>query len=131
MSKRMPNQHKMALVCILLGYSILGWSAAAAESRPQIGLWYTVWWTKDDQFHHWTNCHLFPVKGSYTAGAPEVIAEHYRQFRDLGIDFLIMDDTNGAGNDGGRINDNIRAWFEFMDQKTHSHMYWQWWRNAS
>ena len=36
---------------------------------------------------------------------------------DLGIDFLIMDDTNCTGNDGGRINDNIRAWFDFMDAK--------------
>jgi hypothetical protein len=55
--------------------------------------------------------------GRYTAGDPAVIAAHYAQFRDMGIDFLIMDDTNGVGNDGGRINDNIRAWFDFMDRK--------------
>jgi hypothetical protein len=46
-----------------------------------------------------------------------VIAADYTQFRELGVDFLILDDTNGVGNDGGRINDNIRAWFEFMDRK--------------
>ena len=34
-----------------------------------------------------------------------------------GSTFLIMDDTNCAGNDGGRINDNIRAWFDFMDAR--------------
>ena len=44
-----------------------------------------------------------------------MIASHYAQFRELGIDFLIMDDTNGVDNDGGRIKDNIRAWFDFMD----------------
>jgi hypothetical protein len=91
--------------------------AAAEEIRPQDGLWLTVWWTQDDQFRHWVNCTRMPTAGRYTAGDPAIIARHYAQFRDLGIDFLIMDDTNGVGNDGGRINDNIRAWFDFMDQK--------------
>jgi hypothetical protein len=85
--------------------------------RPIFGLWYTVWWTQDDQFRHWTNCHRLPVRGRYSAGDPETITAHYAQFRDLGVDFLIMDDTNCAGNDGGRINDNIRAWFDFMDAR--------------
>ncbi len=90
---------------------------AAELSRPAIGLWYTAWWTKDDQFHHWSDCHVLPLRGPYEAGDPKVIAEQYAQFRDLGIGFLIMDDTNGCGNDGGRINDNIRAWFDFMDAR--------------
>jgi hypothetical protein len=85
--------------------------------RPRLGLWYTVWWTADDQFRHWTNCHCLPARGRYSSGNPEVIAAHYKQFRDLGVDFLIMDDTNQVGNDGGRINDNIRAWFDFMDER--------------
>ncbi len=92
-------------------------SIPADRTAPAIGMWYTVWWTKDDQFRHWVNCHLFPTRGRYTAGDPQVIAEHYAQLRDLGVNFLIMDDTNCAGNDGGRINDNIRAWFDFMDAK--------------
>ncbi|MGV3773093.1 MAG: hypothetical protein ACO1QB_09350 [Verrucomicrobiales bacterium] len=85
-------------------------------AKPQIGLWLTVWWTEDDQFRHWTNCHRFPTLGRYTSGDPQIISNHFSQFRNLGIDFLIMDDTNIAGNDGGRINDNIRAWFDFMDR---------------
>lgn len=91
--------------------------AGEASARPQIGLWVTVWWTQDDQFHHWANCHRLPARGRYTAGDPQVLAAHYARFRDMGIDFLILDDTNGVGNDGGRINDNIRAWFDFMDAK--------------
>ena len=114
----------LALVCraTLFGVSLwtglgTGPNAAAAEPapRPSIGLWYTVWWTQDDQFHHWTNCHIFPTQGRYTAGDPKVIAAQYAQFRELGIDFLILDDTNGVDNDGGRIKANIRAWFAFMD----------------
>jgi hypothetical protein len=91
--------------------------AAEPSPRPGIGLWYTVWWTKDDQFGHWGRCHHLPTRGRYTSGDPAIIADHYRQFRNLGIDFLIMDDTNGVGNDAGRINDNIRAWFDFMDAR--------------
>lgn len=92
-------------------------AATRSQATPRFGLWYTVWWTKDDQFHHWVNCQRLPVRGRYTAGDPAIIAAHYAEMRDLGIDFLILDDTNCAGNDGGRINDNIRAWFDFMDAK--------------
>jgi len=80
-------------------------------------MWLTVWWTKDDQFRHWVNCHRLPVGGPYTAGDPAIIARHYEQFRDLGVDFIIMDDTNCYNNDGGRIADNIKAWFDFMDAR--------------
>ncbi|HOA75171.1 MAG TPA: hypothetical protein PL151_17945 [Phycisphaerae bacterium] len=84
---------------------------------PAFGLWYTVWWTADDEYRHWCNCNVFPTRGRYTAGDPAVIADHYAQMRDMGVDFIIMDDTNCAGVDGGRINDNIRAWFDFMDAR--------------
>lgn len=105
--------------CVLFGIApkSRAQSIAATTRGPQFGLWYTVWWTADDQFRHWTNCHRFPVRGRYTAGDPKIIQAHYSTFRDLGVDFLIMDDTNVAGNDGGRINDNIRAWFDFMDRQ--------------
>src|SRR5580700_10796425 len=86
----------------------------AVTARTSFGLWYTAWWTHDDRYQHWSHCHRLPLRGKYTAGDPAVIAAHYAQFRDLGVDFLIMDDTNFVGNDGGRINDNIRAWFDFM-----------------
>ncbi|MDB6024122.1 MAG: hypothetical protein JWM68_345 [Verrucomicrobiales bacterium] len=86
-------------------------------AKPKLGLWYTAWWTADDTFRHWTNCHRFPVLGKYSAGDYSTITNHFAQFRDLGIDFLIMDDTNIAGNDQGHINKNIQAWFEFMDKQ--------------
>jgi len=104
------------VVAVVAAAAVLLAQATDADVlRPRIGLWYTAWWTEDDQFHHWSDCTRLPERGRYTAGDPKVIADHYRQFRDLGIDFVIMDDTNGIGNDGGRINDNIRAWYDFMD----------------
>jgi hypothetical protein len=103
-----------AVLAVGLCATLVGGPGAGAP-RPAIGLWYTVWWTADDQFHHWSDCDILPLRGRYGAGDPEVIAAHYAAFRDLAIDFLIMDDTNGCGNDGGRINDNIGAWFDFMD----------------
>ena len=113
--------HLWLLVAVLVAGRATGVAAEtnvqpALRPHTQFGLWYTVWWTKDDQFSHWTNCHRFPVRGRYTAGNPEIVKAHYTTFLDLGVDFLIMDDTNVAGNDGGHINDNIRAWFDFMDQ---------------
>ncbi len=92
-------------------------AASTGAARTGFGLWYTAWWTQDDRYQHWSHCHRLPLRGKYTAGDPAVIAAHYAQFRDLGVDFLIMDDTNIIGADGGRIKDNIRAWFDFMDAK--------------
>jgi hypothetical protein len=91
--------------------------SAAGDLRPRIGMWYTVWWTADDACRHWVNCHRLPARGRYTAGDPAVIADHHAQLRDLGVDFIVMDDTNGFDNDGGRIQSNIRAWFDFMDAR--------------
>jgi len=105
------------LVAAVLVLADLAPSTVAQERRPQVGLWISTWWTKDDQFHHWANCTRMPTIGRYMAGDPAIIAHDYAQFRHIGIDFLIMDDTNGIGNDAGRINDNIRAWFDFMDRK--------------
>ena len=93
-------------------------ASTVTKTRPAFGLWYTAWWTQDDRYQHWGHCQRLPLRGKYTAGDPAVIAADYAQFRELGVDFLIMDDTNGADNDGGRIKDNIRAWFEFMDART-------------
>lgn len=119
---RRYNRFRIAFAtCLPLLFASIALPALAAPPvsapKPAIGMWYSLWWTKDDQFHHWVNCHCLPVGGPYTAGDPAIVASHYTQFHDLGVDFLIMDDTNCAGNDGGRINDNIRAWFDFMDAK--------------
>lgn len=122
---RRGSRSNQAVFLCILGLPALSLAASAVPATeptcsirpvPAIGMWYTVWWTKDDQFKHWVNCHVLPTRGPYTAGDPQVIAAHYAQLRDLGVDFLIMDDTNCVGNDGGRINDNIRAWFDFMDR---------------
>lgn len=111
-----------AITCSVIAASMVFAQPAGDASRDpgvrtSVGLWLSVWWTKDDEFNHWRRCHRLPARGTYEAGDSDVIADHYAQFRDLGIDFIIMDDTNGCGNDAGRINDNIRAWFEFMDAR--------------
>jgi len=102
---------------VVLGPAVAAHGAGEPDLRPGIGMWYTAWWTQNDQYRHWCHCHRLPSRGRYTAGDPKVIADHYAQLRDMGVDFLIMDDTNCVGNDGGRINENIRAWFDFMDAR--------------
>jgi len=123
----MPLPRVRSLVCLVLtGLPAIALAAESDASKQttdppaiqtRIGLWYTVWWTQDDKCKHWVNCQRFPSRGRYTSGDPEVIADHYTQMRDMGIDFLIMDDTNGYRADGGRIIANIRAWFDFMDRQ--------------
>jgi len=55
-------------------------TAVNPAPAPKTGVWYTAWWTQDDQFHHWTNCHVFPRRGRYTAGDPAVIAAYLSFF---------------------------------------------------
>jgi hypothetical protein len=107
----------LAAMSILLQFASAAPASRDSTATPGFGLWYTVWWTADDQYRHWCNCNVFPTRGRYTSGDPAVIADHYAQMRDMGVDFIIMDDTNVAGVDGGRINDNIRAWFDFMEAR--------------
>ena len=68
--------------CLLIAAVATLPAQAADPLRPATGLWYTAWWTKDDQFRHWSDCGVLPLRGPYEAGDPKVIAEQYAQFRD-------------------------------------------------
>ena len=105
----------MKRFAFLLALVLASRAPAAGTNRTQVGLWYTAWWTADDARQHWSKCHRLPVLGRYGAGDPAVISNQVARFRAMGVDFLVMDDTNGRNNDGGRIRENIRAWFDFMD----------------
>ena len=84
----------------------------------QVGLWYTVWWDsleRDPVFfkHHWgTNTRVKPIKhGYYATDDPEKLGDDFRFFHRIGIDYLILDDTNAHYNDGGNIARHIDACF--------------------
>lgn len=81
----------------------------------QIGIWYTVWWQDNDpanpykaMYQHWPDwSRMEPVRGFYSSGDPEIIRTHMSLFNEYGIDYVILDDTNGHGNDAGSIGANI------------------------
>ena len=85
----------------------------------QVGLWYTVWWDsleRDPVFfkHHWgTNTRVKPIKhGYYATDDPEKLKDDFQFFHRIGIDYLIIDDTNGHYNDNGNIARHIEACYE-------------------
>ena len=89
----------------------------------KIGLWYTVWWDsqeRDPVFyeHHWgKNTRVKPIKhGYYATDDPEKLQDDFRFFRRIGIDYLILDDTNGHYNDAGNIAKHIDACFATANQ---------------
>jgi len=101
--------------------------AQSADSLPtknreyyqsQVGLWYTVWWDSHERDpvyyeHHWVKeTRVKPVKhGYYATDDPEKLEDDFRFFHRIGIDYLILDDTNGHYNDGGNIAKHIDACF--------------------
>lgn len=81
------------------------------------GLWYTVWWQDnaektpepyrrhEEHWKMWTR--MTPVRGTYSSGDPEIIKEHMALFSRYGLDFVLLDDTNGHGADYGSIDYNM------------------------
>lgn len=76
---RRGSRRNQAVFFCILGLPALSLGASAVPATeptcsirpvPAIGMWYTVWWTKDDHFKRWVNCHVLPTRGPYTAGDP-------------------------------------------------------------
>lgn len=88
----------------------------------KIGLWYTVWWqSKMSDIYpqykksaaHWDEwTRIVPVRGEYSSGDPAVIKEHLELFEKYGLDFILLDDTNGHGADYGSVAQNMERIFE-------------------
>ncbi|MBB6730805.1 hypothetical protein [Cohnella zeiphila] len=98
------------------------YSASAAANHPapftsQVGIWYTVWWDSEPPYDsHWTDWTRYrPELGDYNSGDEATIRAHMEWMKQAGIDFVILDDTNGHGNDGGNIAGNIDKIFEVVE----------------
>ena len=88
-----------------------------------IGMWYCVWWDseeKDPKFFDWhwiKETRVKPVKhGYYATDDPIKLEDDFTYFNEIGIDFLVLDNTNGHFSDEGNIAAHIEACFK-MAQK--------------
>ncbi len=82
-----------------------------------IGLWYCVWWDAEGEpwyEHHWVKeTRSTPVRfGRYATDNTEKLKYDFTYFDKIGIDYLILDDTNNHQADGGNIASNINACFK-------------------
>lgn len=83
----------------------------------QVGTWFTVWWTKEGEptydFHWFKECRLKPVDyGYYASNDEDYLESVFARIKNIGIDFLVLDDTNGHWNDQGLIRRNMLACFD-------------------
>ena len=88
-----------------------------------VGMWYTVWWDsaeKDPQHFegHWNSeTRVKPIKdGYYAADDPQKLQDDFSYFNKIGIDYLLLDDTNNHYADGGNIAAHIDACFRMAKQ---------------
>lgn len=91
----------------------------------KIGSWYSLYWNAPGKPHsHWSEWTRYqPLAGYYTSGDSNVITSHFSQMKSAGIEFVIFDNTNGTGNDGGTIDQNMRAIINTNDNlKTNSQL---------
>lgn len=89
----------------------------AALFTSQIGIWYTVWWDDKPPFDsHWSDWTRYrPLLGDYDSGNEAVIRAHMKWMKQAGIDFVILDDTNGHSNDNGNIAEHIDQVFRVVE----------------
>lgn len=101
--------------------------------KPLVGVWYSVFWHKPSalgvingtSYEHWSDwVRLHPVLGQYSSGDPQVINVYFDQMKEIGVDFIILDYTNGIWIDEqGRTGDrpymdlNVRSIFEVADTR--------------
>jgi len=86
--------------------------------QSKVGMWYTIWWDsleRDPIYyeHHWSKeTRVKPIKhGYYATDDPEKLKDDFQFFRRIGIDYLILDDTNAHFADGGNLATHIDACF--------------------
>ena len=126
-------KRKRLVFCRMMFVLLLSMAAAGfcraqqADSKPaasreyyssKVGMWFTVWWDSQQRDpvyceHHWgKETRVKPVKyGYYAADDPEKLKNDFQFFHRIGIDYLILDDTNAHYNDGGNIAAHIDACF--------------------
>lgn len=94
-----------------------GQVAPETAFTSEIGMWYTMWWDDEPPFDsHWTEWSRYvPVLGDYHSGDAETIRTHMQWAKQAGVDFMILDDTNGHYNDAGNIAAHIDEVFAVVE----------------
>jgi len=132
----MDNRFIVISILIILAMSVAytqGLFTVPVETKPLLGCWYSVFWHEEGtlgyrhgiSYEHWQDwVRLHPTLGHYSSGDPKIINTYFDQMREIGVDFIILDDTNGIWIDelnrtGDRpeIDLNVRAIFEVADKR--------------
>lgn len=88
----------------------------------KIGIWYSVIWQKPGSDAakggtHWEHESRYrPLLGYYDSGDSSIITSHIEQIHSAGIDYLLIDHTNGIGNDSGEIEKNAQSVFSTAEK---------------
>lgn len=87
----------------------------------EVGTWFTIWWdvttSAVGQFHWFEECRLKPVDYGYYSGANQkYLTSVFARMEYIGIDFLLLDDTNGHWNDNGIIARNMNLCFKVAEK---------------
>ena len=96
---------KGTLIILLL---VFGVQTAFAFEKKTVGLWSLMLWFNDGDYRPWEMyVRYFPVGGIYNSYDVAHIDKLINSADDLGVDYLILDNTNGAFRHDGRFNKTI------------------------
>ena len=86
-----------------------------------VGMWYCVWWDSEAmdanaaKWHWGKETRVKPIKHGYYASDDSVkLKDDFTYFHTIGIDYLILDDTNDHNADNGNIASHINACFKMV-----------------
>ena len=82
--------------------------------KTRIGAWYAAFYQAPGRPFavHWSYTRYMPIDGYYASGDPAAVRSQFAQMRAVGIEYAVLDDTNGIENDEGQIEKNVRSIFD-------------------
>lgn len=87
--------------------------------QSEIGMWYCVWWDSEEMDsyfyeHHWlAETRVKPARfGYYATDDTKKLEYDFNYFNKIGVDYLILDDTNNHMADSGNIASHINTCFK-------------------
>ena len=86
-----------------------GWicpSTPLLRPDTKVGAWYSIYFYVRGTVaqDHWSSTRYKPTLGYYSSG--DIIQGQYPLMKEAGLNYILLDHTNGFGNDNGAINAN-------------------------
>lgn len=99
----------MIKVINLIFFTLIIFSPPSYSSERTVGLWSMMLWFNDGDYKPWNQyVRYHPVDGIYNSWDEKHVDSLIKNADSMGVDYLILDNTNGAFRHGGNFDKTIQ-----------------------